>query len=639
MHGNPQSGGGGVVGVDDDNSTRTTAGLTTGLVAAPAADADGSTEVPGQSSTSTTSSSSSTIIITATTNVPPGSVQIAQAQDSETTETTQAADTVATSSGVATAETSPPLLPESPAATPLLTTIESPQRATGSAAADATDTTSPDPALNTVPALSSNAVQSTVAVAGGVIGGAVAISILAFFIWWWRRRLMRKRRSTLLTPLDAVPSNEKGSYVISRRSIGPTPVVEKVRVALGQNFKKIRGHIRNRTAPSVNLDRGPSQFLDPPATRSRANSAVTGTEPAAKDRLRGWWSALGARVGFNQRNKTGRGATSDVTQEKKTGSSDSQPDFLTLLNMDDGELDREAQRRRANLARTNGSVSSTDNFLGLSLDFGRDDDPFSDANALAHNSAKPAPLAVGGSSSSNPFSDANAIRDPAPSLPKAAATYVPGMRRSRTNSTAAGGRQLSTAYYSPANRDSVGSLRSLATATTTTNQRNKFRSDPFDLERPELLGTTTTATTTTITSAAAGVPDLPLPLRTDTTTVTNNNNGADVRRPTGTRTRAESTVSRYSKYSKYSSGVSAVSSLSSGGDDDGWSDPGPDVGPAAARSAGARWPGQQVQGQLGQQGQQGQGQTQGQGQQGQGQGARRLSGGSLGSLRSVGKAM
>jgi hypothetical protein len=203
----------------------------------------------------------------------------------------------------------------------------------------------------------------------------------------------------------------------------------------------------------------------------------------------------------------------------------------------------------------------------------------------------------------NPFSDTNAIRDPPPALPKPT-TYVADIRRSRSDSTSlpsnSGGRQPSTAYHP--SRDSIGSLRSLATATTT-NQRNKFRSDPFDLERPELLGGTVTTKTTIR-------PGPPPPRSSSISSSTAATAGSTAAAPTPepqqqqqqkqpqpparARTRAESFTSRYSKYSKYSSGISVVSAVSEeeslGGD---WSDPGPDVGPAAtatsSNNSNAKW--------------------------------------------------
>ncbi|KXX74920.1 hypothetical protein MMYC01_207958 [Madurella mycetomatis] len=399
---------------------------------------------------------------------------VVQSSQTDSSVTVSAADVPATSTS--------PGLPEGPAATPLSTTIGSPEPSADSGTVGGAGTTSTNSAVSALPNANSNAVQSTVAVAGGVIGGVVAISILAFFIWWWRRRRLRKRRSTLLTPLDAVPSfgrDEKGGYVINRGSIGPTPVTEKVKAALGQNFKRFRGHLRTKTggsAPSVNLDRGTSQFMDLPNSHSRSNSGVGGGEVTSKDRFMDWWSRLTADMNFNWRlrngdsnNTAGRNNMPAATQEKKPALG-SQPDFLTLLNMDDRELDREAQRRRASISRKNGSASSADNFLGgLNLNFGSpsNDNPFSDSNAIAHTSAQPAPLAI--SQPLNPFSDANAIRDPPPPAMPKPATYVADIRRSRgqsvsnnNNNNSNASRQPSSAYnfYTPpaAGRDSPGGL-------------------------------------------------------------------------------------------------------------------------------------------------------------------------------------
>ncbi|KAK4216359.1 hypothetical protein QBC37DRAFT_279494 [Rhypophila decipiens] len=451
---------------------------------------------------------------------------------------------------------SPPPLPESGAAEGgAFTTIGTAQSsATNNAAAESTDTSSTNSQVSPVPNPNSNAVQSTVAVAGGVIGGVIAISLVAFVVWWWRRRVLRKRRSTLLTPLDAASSfdrDEKGPYIINRGSIGPTPMVVKLKAALGYNVKKFQRRMShmvtksNGGAPSVNLDRGNSQFMDPVSTRSRSNSgALDGGDITAKDRFQDWWSRLTDNMKFkwrvrNQANMDDFAIVSgDREKRTKVGS---QPDFLTLLGMDDSELDREAQRRRASVSRKNGSVSSTDNFLGgLSLNFGSpSDNPFSDA----HASAQPAPLVVSGSN--NPFSDTNAIRDPPPTMAKPN-TYVADIRRSRGQSVGANtARQPSTLYNS---RESTGSVESF------NGRRNKFRSDPFDLERPELLAGARAAKNNSIVSSTAG-------------TAGSEPRNSQIRRPPGAHTRSESFTS------KYSSGVSM-------GD---WSDPGPDVGPAASK--------------------------------------------------------
>jgi hypothetical protein len=414
--------------------------------------------------------------------------------------------------------------------------------------------------------------------------------MLAFFGWWWRRRSTRKRRSTLLTPLTIVNSNlgpdEKGEYVINRGSIGPTPRSERFKAALGYNMRKINGSIsrivtrgstRGSTAPSVNMNRGNSQFMEGPIIANRPGSVAAtgnGTGFTAKDRLMGWWARLTADSSFNWRLKNQQNPNSDDLfgsprgmNEKRAGGGSggggsgppgTAPDFLTLLGMDDRELDREAQRRRMSPSRQNGgSASSSDRFLGgggLGLNFGSgsDDDPFSDANAIAHISAKPAPLVV--SQGNNPFSDANAVRPPGGGgvLPKPG-SYVAEMRRSRGQSLGGPQQRPPSSTVGGGYRESGASVESFGT------RRNKFRSDPFDLERPELLGRTGGSMSS---SAGATVGS--------GSRVISGGVGVDVgeiRRPPGARTRADSFTS------KYSSGVSLED----------WSDPGPDVGPAAAK--------------------------------------------------------
>jgi hypothetical protein len=407
---------------------------------------------------------------------------------------------------------------------------------TGGGAAPGATNTSPtsNSAVSMLPSSSGSSVQSTVAVAGGVIGGVVALSIAAFLIWWWRRRVIKKRRSTLLTPLDAATyrDDKGGQYEINRGSIGPTPMGEKFRAALGYNVKKIRGRLLSRSGPSVNMDRGTSQFIEV-NNHSRATSSATANDDpgvTTKERLADWWSRL--RYNRNRENRLSRDTlsigggnlnNSSIRSEKPPPSR--QPDFLTLLNMDSGGDDRDAARRRASLSRpTTSSSSPSQQFLGkLDLSFDSDN-PFSDA----HASAKPAPLIV--SATNNPFSDANAIRDAAGTKPS---TYVADMRRSRGQSVS-----QQQGYAPQQQQPTRGSVDS-----SFADRRNKFRSDPFDLEPRR-----------SFVSSTAG-------------TAGSSEGGGGVRRPAGAHRRGDSFTS------KYSSGISM-------GD---WSDPGPDVGPAASR--------------------------------------------------------
>ncbi|KAH8887080.1 hypothetical protein GQ53DRAFT_750265 [Thozetella sp. PMI_491] len=525
------------------------------VVTPPAAVTTSSSTV-GRESTSTTSSF----------EAPSQTSQSQEAQASsgvKSSETDNSQTAPAANAGTALPDVTPsPVLSDPAGASPLFTTIGTAAPSSDNAAAAATDTSgSTNSAVSAIPNPNSNAVQSTVAVAGGVIGGVVALSLIAFLLWWWRRRAIKRRRSTLLTPLTTTASfarDEKGAYVINRGSIGPTPMSEKIRAALDYNMKKIRSRMSalvtrsGASSPSINMNRGNSQFMEPVSTHSRVNSSATivGAELTTKDRFKDWLSRLTADMNFNWRmrnnmsNSTEAMSAAAVGTREKKGVVGSQPDFLTLLGMDEGELDREAQRRRASFSRKKGSSASAEHFLGgLNLNFSSED-PFSDENALAHRSAKPAPLIV--SQPNNPFSDENAIRNPAPTVPKPT-TYVADIRRSRGQSVT-GTRPPSTVY-----RESVASVESFQT------RRNKFRSDPFDLERPELLAGARQAQNS-ISSSLAGTTGSSLP-----------RDSRIPSKPAGAHTRSESFTS------KYSSGVSM-------GD---WSDPGPDVGPGS----GPRWDG------------------------------------------------
>ncbi|AEO60223.1 hypothetical protein MYCTH_2309245 [Thermothelomyces thermophilus ATCC 42464] len=483
---------------------------------------------------------------TAPPDVSPSPAPASQSRQDNTSVVASITDTPTSSpESATTTEAASPELAVGPVATPLLSTIRSPQTQSDTPAADATGTTSTDVASTAIPNSNNNAVQSTVAVAGGVIGGVVAISILAFFIWWARRRMKRRRRSTLLTPLDVVQPSDRdekrgGGYEISRGSIGPTPVAVKVKASLGYNFRRIRDHFRNRTAPSVNLDRGPSQFIGPTTTQSRARSGIIGAGRAAKGRLKDWWASL--RTTLTRRGDDAREKSEGSPPRRKASSS--QPDFLALLSMDTGELDREARRRQASIAHRRSSAAPADNFSGgMSLNIGHEN-PFSDANAIAHTSAKPAPL-----NTADPFSDSNAIRGP-PSAMAPTGAPVADIRRSRSNSSA---------YNYRASRDSAGSLRSVATAATA-NQRNKFRSDPFDLERPEFLGGVSSSSSSSSSSSTADAVGF--------NTLTGSQSQQQQQQqqqqqpnplpPARARTRTASFTSRYSTYSKYSSGVSEL---------------------------------------------------------------------------------
>ncbi|KAI0431283.1 hypothetical protein F5Y09DRAFT_330470 [Xylaria sp. FL1042] len=420
--------------------------------------------------------------------------------------------------------------------------------------------------------------QTTVAVAGGVIGGLALISFIAFLFWFWRKRLMKKRRSTLLTPLSSdvtYRGREKGTYIISRNSLGPTTIPEKVRAVVGYNYQKLRGHVNNLVTrspkPSVDLNRGNSQFGLPDTPESRSSSRAGAADNGAmttKGRFVDWWGRLteDGNLNWKLRNDPKSGRPNNDTYTSMSGAvqprrSGSQPDFLTLLSIE------EKQQRRGSGGNNAAGSSNTrrsqslgnDHFLGgLGLNFNIED-PFADSNVMSHDSAKVMPLAVSAGGTDNPFSDANAIPVPARPTNNSAAsgptTYVQNIRRSRGYSTSAANTQ-------PSMGATVGRMPSMyressISVETADTRRNKFRSDPFDLDRPELFAQSPGPDT-------RGTADS----ERDTRYSRQGNSRGLPNMPRPTHARNESFTS------KYSSGVSSMGE---------WSDPGPDVGPAAGR--------------------------------------------------------
>ncbi|KAI4597834.1 hypothetical protein KJ359_004111 [Pestalotiopsis sp. 9143b] len=431
----------------------------------------------------------------------------------------------------------------------LLTTIGTASNANGGQA-EATGTTTGGSGTSASSNSKGISTSTTVAVVGGVVGGVVAFALIAFLVWFWRKRIRQKRRSTLLTPLGPESgfgsAGEKVPYSISRNSIGPTGIAEKLKALVGVNVRKIRGRFGGHSrSPSVNLNRGNSQYLERPA-HSRETSADYGS--SAKDRLLGFFGRFNDKVrGERDDNEP----SSTRAMKPAAARSNSQPDFLTLLSMDDKQLAAQASQGRTSMnnPRRSQSAGSNEHFLGrLNLNFDSAN-PFSDDNAMLRDSAKVAPLTI--MNPDNPFSDANAVQQPTATKQTGPATYVQNIRRSRGMSV--GGATTRPSSNAPSVwRESSTSVESFAT------RRNKFRSDPFDLDRPELL------------SSSAG-SQAPMPTRDSRAS----RSSSGVRASGGplpphpAHTRNPSLTS-----SKYSSGVASI---------DQWSDPGPDVGPASSR--------------------------------------------------------
>ncbi|KHE79015.1 hypothetical protein GE21DRAFT_10289 [Neurospora crassa] len=474
-------------------------------------------------------------------------------------------------------ETASEIFPDDAVVTPFASTGANLQPSSTSNAVQATENPTLFPTISSVPSAHNSEAAK---VAGGVLSGLVVLSLIGLFLWLWRRRRLQKRRSTLLTPLGTGPGtdpNEKTPYIISRRSIGPTPGFVKAKAALGYKVERIRERISQAfSEPSILLSplkRGPR--FEELNTHSR-NPSLAFTDKAngtgsAKGSTSNWWSRMASHMRIskwlrNMRNDEvvrDRHFDAENTSERKARLK-YQPDFLTLIAMDDGDLGREAQgqgQQRLSVTRQDSGGGSRDKVSTarpLRLDEG--DSPFRDNNLLSHISAIPAPLAAGLGRSDNPASDPpypvrNLYNDATTiSKPPTATNYGIEDRRRRQSrghpisisaSTTANGnpsRQPSTRTY----RESIDSF---------TTHRNKFRSDPFDLERPELLG---------------GVPQVMASQGTPSAVT-------GPRHPPSAHTRQES-LGGSMRYS-YSSGVVSL---------DEWSDPGPDVGYKSAGSGDTR---------------------------------------------------
>jgi hypothetical protein len=436
--------------------------------------------------------------------------------------------------------------------------------------------------------ISSNPKLTAAPVVGGVLGAAGLVAIVALIFWFFRRR-RRSKRDSLLTPLTTGRRSE--FYEIDNGSVGPTPRGEKLKAAVSYQTGRLRnaaagiksgvagigaslklkvGGARSDT-PSVNLNRGNSQFIDGPIPQhSRNNSTLSRATDhlSAKDKFSDWWERFTENVSFNWRLRKNPSEPADPFaaargMTEKQATLNNPPDFSQLLGMDDRDLQLQAERRRASLA---GNTSSLPQLGSLGLDFGSDD-PFADPVKPSAGWRPPNPSANG---SSNPFADPPSR--PQPTVPKAS-TYIAKIRRSRgqsvdatTTSNNASSALNNNAYRPPSTAvasrypssiaPSRDSYRDTVFSTFSANVRKgKGRSDPFDLERPELWRPRDDVVSKDM---------YPRPL----------NSGVQSGRVSVAQPRIISTTGTYT--SKYSSGVSSI------GD---WGEPGPDLGPGSGSSS------------------------------------------------------
>jgi hypothetical protein len=401
-------------------------------------------------------------------------------------------------------------------------------------------------------------------------------------------------RESLLTPLT---TGRRSEYYGDNASVGPPGRSKKWKTEVGYQTDKARTvvagigaglagigtSLKSKVAgdrsdtPSVNLNRGNSQFLDGPIPQHSRNNSVLSNNAgivSVKDRLAEWWERVGESISFKWRLRRGSRESADPFaaargMTEKQANMANTPDFSQLLGMGDRDLQLRAERRRASMSGT-GSVPQIGS---LGLDFNMDD-PFADPIKGSSQAWKPGTTA-------DPFADpkpnSNPFADPARperSVTKAN-TYISDIRRSRGQSVDATSRgNNATSMYRPPSTAvdsrypstialSRDSYRDTVYSSFSANARKgKGRSDPFDLERPELWRPRED------TDSAAFYPN---PLNTaDPPRASRAGNAYNSRQQSA---RVQSTATYASKYS------SGVSSL---GD---WGEPGPDLGPGSGSSS------------------------------------------------------
>ncbi|KAG9230037.1 hypothetical protein BJ875DRAFT_386035 [Amylocarpus encephaloides] len=445
--------------------------------------------------------------------------------------------------------------------------------------------------------------------------GFIALVALLFFL---RRR---KKRQSLLAPFTTGTRTEfyrdektPGSAGFDQKYTSNLPPpndrfgsvatgLKAGLLGLGTSLKSKVSRDRSNS-PSVNLNRGNSQFLDGPIpTHSRNNSVLSGNgdKPTIKDRFTEWYDRVREDISWRMRMRKSNEpadpfAAARGLNEKHTKLNNPTPDFSQLLDMNDRELQLETERRRANFEKTQ-SGSSLPPLGSLGLSFSSMPDPFADpikkntgpnSSAAGRGQAARDPFADPIDQPNNPFSDP--ISQPQPSVSRPT-TYVTDIRRSRGQSMDAtnNGRPPSmtggpTSRYPSSIAPSVDSYRDTVFSSFSNNARKgKGRSDPFDLERPELWQRTNNQNFNPRTSGRPRAPSISN-IRTSnlngyTAPLTVNNLQANSQpgyEPRVVSSAGGPRVSAGTYGSKYSSGVSSMT---------GWGDPGPDLGPGSGNTS------------------------------------------------------
>ncbi|KAG0647311.1 hypothetical protein D0Z07_6965 [Hyphodiscus hymeniophilus] len=547
------------------NTTREAAVQSTTPIAPPPESTTSSAEVQGNSSLDTASSISTssaaptTSIVstssstpepeTTTSSIPPPAATITSvtpvesitpaAASSTSKPPTSASPISTTTTPTVSSITATPILQSEVSATPSSTEIGTIENngftsvvpsSRSSTSITSTTTSGPVAESSAAIGIASNSEVTAAPVVGGVLGSVAFLGIIGLLLWFLRRR---KRKVSLLTPLTT--GTKERFYEIDSGSVGPTRRSTKWKATLEYQSEKLRDQVAVVVAgavgvgaslktklagdrsdtPSVDLDRGNSQFLDGPIPQhSRNNSSVLSSHTGnvtVQDRFDDWWQRFTDGMNFNWRLRQRDRQSMDLfasarSMSEQQANINRPPDFSQLLGMDDRELHLQAERRRASFGHSPPQIGS------LGLDFSTQQDPFADPPSKAPGHVQnPAMKLPSTSPGSNPFADP--INPPTRSIPKQN-SYISDIRRLRglsidttksnhfsnppptinTNPnippTTTNNKTTSlfpTSRYPSSIAPSRDSYRDTLSSSISTNARKgKGRSDPFDLERPEL---------------------------------------------------------------------------------------------------------------------------------------------------------
>lgn len=318
------------------------------------------------------------------------------------------------------------------------------------------------------------------------------------FLFWFLKRRQRYRRDSLLTPLDGERNifndddrekliskfGEKVGYQTGRMKDLSAGIAAGI-AGFGASLKsKV---VRNQSdTPSVNLNRGNSQFFNGPIPQhSRNNSALSdrSSDHPPKHRLNEWWGRFTERLVFNWPLRRSRilgdpfSSTSGLSE--KQARNNGKPDFSQHIRINERDLQLQPEVRRDTSPGRNDLGSSAPDLgsLGLNFDSNRFTDPLPPVASNASKRTKDNPFMDSGTQNKN--------------------TYVADVRRSRGLSTNLTKNDQAATLSSSAGRpnsrypSSIGlnrdSYRDTVFSSASANARKgKGRSDPFDLERPEL---------------------------------------------------------------------------------------------------------------------------------------------------------